>query len=63
MSIKFEELRKVQNDQSIKSEERERNYTREVVINQIRKTCQAHEGVWILSKESWKAIYVFNIRK
>lgn len=63
MSIKFEELRKVQNDQSIKSEERERNYTREVVINQIRKACQAHEGAWILSKESWKAIYVFNIGK
>lgn len=33
MGIKFEELRKVQSDHSIKSEEWGRNDTREVVIN------------------------------
>lgn len=46
MSVKFEALRKVQNDHSIKCEEWGRNDTKEVVKNQVKKDFSTNEELY-----------------
>lgn len=50
MIVKFEALRKVQNDQSTKCEEWGRNDTKEIVKNQIKKDFSANEEFYPMNQ-------------
>lgn len=61
MSVKFEALRKVQNDHSTKREEWGRNDTKEVVKNQIKEDFSANEEFY--PKNQGKPVTCFKQEK